>query len=224
MMKKIACWSGSMRKEVVLIRHGETEWNAQLRWQGHTDIPLNSNGVQQAESLAEELRSFALDVLFSSDLVRAYQTSKIISARLDLPIFTSDGLREVDVGAAEGLGYDETVKRFGEESISRWRSSLPVDLSFAFPDGETKLEALERVQRAIGDFLQNTGAVRVAIVSHGMLIRTFLQHIFPELDMPSVLSNCGYVPLSYELPESGWSLRDDVSLSSTEPLPGRRSQ
>jgi len=89
-----------MHKKVILIRHAETDWNAQLRWQGHTDIPLNSNGIRQAESLAEDLRNFAPHVLFSSDLVRAYQTSEIIAARLNLPVFTSDGLREVDVGAA----------------------------------------------------------------------------------------------------------------------------
>jgi len=199
-----------MHKKVILIRHAETDWNAQLRWQGHTDIPLNSNGIRQAESLAEDLRNFAPHVLFSSDLVRAYQTSEIIAARLNLPVFTSDGLREVDVGAAEGLGYEETLERFGHEAIARWRSSQPAELSFAFPEGETKLEALERVQRVIEEFLRGIGAERVAIVSHGMLIRTFLHHLFPQLDMPSVLNNCGYVVIDYELSKGDWSLlRDD---------------
>jgi broad specificity phosphatase PhoE len=170
---------------------------------------LNSNGIRQAESLAEDLQKSAPDVVFSSDLVRAYQTSKIIAARLNLPVFTSCGLREVDVGAAEGLGYEQTVERFGHEAIARWRSLQPAELSFAFPEGETKQEALERAKKVIVDFLQGRGEERVAIVSHGMLIRTFLHHLFPHLDMPSVLSNCGYVTVDYELSAGEWSLLGD---------------
>jgi broad specificity phosphatase PhoE len=211
-----------MKKEVVLIRHGETDWNAQLRWQGHTDIPLNANGIRQAESVAEQLQDARLQVLFSSDLARAHQTSEIISARLDLPVFTSDRLREVHVGAAEGLSYDETFIRFGQRSIERWRSMHPADWSFAFPNGETKGEARARVQQAIPEFLHSTGAKRVAVVSHGMLIRIFLHHHFPQMEMPSVLVNCGCVPLIYTASLKDWTVRDDCTLSLADSLAGGR--
>ena len=206
-----------MRKEVILIRHGETDWNAQQRWQGHTDVPLNAQGIQQAESVAEELRKYALDVLFSSDLARAHQTAQIIAKRQELKIFTTNRLREVDVGAAEGLGYEEAVERFGQKSILRWRSVLPVDLEFAFPGGETKLEAVRRAYRVIENFLHSIGAKRVGIVSHGMLIRTFLNYLFPQLDIPTVLPNCGYFPLSYDVSERVWYSGADDPASSDPP-------
>lgn len=200
-----------MRKQVLLIRHGETEWNAKRRWQGHTDVPLNARGIQQAESLADELGHHALDVLFSSDLARAYQTAKIIANPLELPVLTSDGLREVDVGSAEGLGYEDTVARFGEDAIARWRSLLPEDLDFAFPEGETKSEALVRTRGAIESFLHSNESRRVGVVSHGMLIRTFLSGLFPNLELPSVLPNCGYVALSYQPGPKTWSLNDSAT-------------
>jgi len=200
-----------MHKQVLLIRHGETEWNAKRRWQGHTDVPLNARGIQQAESLADELQYYALDALFSSNLARAYQTAKIVSEPLELPVFTSDGLREVDVGSAEGLGYEETVTLFGEESIARWRSLLPEDLEFSFPEGETKLEALLRTRRAIEGFLHSNELRKVGVISHGMVIRTFLNCLFPHLDLPTVLPNCGYVSLSWGAGEDAWSLNDGVT-------------
>ena len=198
-----------MQKEVVLVRHGETDWNAQQRWQGHSDVPLNAQGIRQAEEVAEELRPYDLEVLLSSDLARAHQTAQIIARRKTVPIVTSDKLREVHVGKAEGLGYREALDRFGPESILRWRSLLDSDLEFSFPEGETKLDALKRALGAMGEFLQDLDATRVGIVSHGMLIRTFLHYLFPQLELPTVLPNCGYVSLTYEMSARHWSLSDN---------------
>lgn len=208
-----------MLKEVVLVRHGETDWNAQQRWQGHSDVPLNPEGIRQAEKVAEELRQYNLEVLLSSDLARAHQTAQIIARKQAVPIVTSDKLREVHVGGAEGLGYQEALDRFGREAILRWGSVLQSDLEFAFPQGETKLKAVKRALRVTGEFLQNVGATRVGIVSHGMLIRTFLHYLFPQLKIPSVLPNCGYFTLAYEVSRQKWSLSADCALVEAGPIP-----
>ena len=200
-----------MRKKVLLIRHGETDWNAQQRWQGHSDVPLNTQGVLQAEEAAERMRQYNLEVLLSSDLVRARQTAEIIANKHSVPIVTTEHLREVHVGSAEGLGYRESLDLFGIESIVRWRSLERSDLDFAFPEGETKLEALRRALDATEEFLQEKGATRVGVISHGMLIRTFLQYHFPKLQIPSVLPNCSYFVLAYEVSRRKWTLSDNGS-------------
>lgn len=195
-----------MCKTVVLIRHGETDWNAEQRWQGHCDVPLNQTGVAQAKKLSDDLRCFELEVLLSSDLARAHETAQIIAQRLRIQVFNTRQLREVNVGAAEGLGYQEVILRFGMIAIERWRSIQSEDLSFAFDGGETKLEAVRRAEAAVGSFLAKTSAKCVGIVSHGMLIRTLVHYLIPELEEALPVKNCAYYVLSYDPFLPGWEL------------------
>src|SRR5262249_4760161 len=97
-----------------LFRHGETDWNREGRLQGHTDTPLNATGVAQAERLSESLRPHRLDAVVSSDLSRALTTAQIVADALRVPLLVDPGLRETDVGAAEGLLWAEARVRFGE--------------------------------------------------------------------------------------------------------------
>src|SRR5437764_2337856 len=85
-----------------LFRHGETDWNREGRLQGHTDTLLNATGLAQAEALSETLRQHRLDAVLSSDLLRASTTGRIVADALGVPLFTDAGLRETNVGAAEG--------------------------------------------------------------------------------------------------------------------------
>ena len=91
------------RRILFLFRHGETDWNREGRLQGHTDTPLNATGLAQAEALAETLRPHRLDAVVSSDLMRAWTTARIVAGALGLPLLADPGLRETNVGAAEGL-------------------------------------------------------------------------------------------------------------------------
>ena len=116
-----------------LFRHGETDWNREGRLQGHTDTPLNATGLAQAQALAESLRPHRLDAVVSSDLARARTTAQIVAEALRVPLFIEAGLRETDVGAAEGLLWAEAKARFGEGLTERWFS----DGDVAFPGGET---------------------------------------------------------------------------------------
>ena len=92
------------RRVLYLTRHGETDWNVAGRWQGHTDIPLNSRGHAQAGAIAEALARVGLVAVVSSDLSRAYDTARIVTERLGLPLPHRDaGLRERAFGPFEGL-------------------------------------------------------------------------------------------------------------------------
>ncbi len=113
---------GDDRRILFLFRHGETDWNREGRLQGHTDTPLNATGLAQAEALAETLRPHRLDAVVSSDLMRAWTTARIVAEALGLPLLADPGLRETNVGAAEGLLWIEAKVRFGESLTQRWYS------------------------------------------------------------------------------------------------------
>src|SRR6185437_6606991 len=93
---------------LLLVRHGETDWNAERRYQGHADVPLNDRGVEQARELAEQLAGERIDAIYSSDLSRAHATAEIVGERLGVPVVTDPDLREIDVGAVEGLTFEES--------------------------------------------------------------------------------------------------------------------
>src|SRR5271166_6747038 len=114
-----------------LFRHGETDWNRAGRLQGHTDTPLNATGLAQAQALAERLRPHQLDAVVSSDLARAWTTARIVAEGLCVPLISEPGLRETNIGEAEGLYWPEVKSRFGEALTERWFT----DDDAAFPGG-----------------------------------------------------------------------------------------
>jgi len=92
---------------LLLVRHGETNWNAERRWQGHADVPLNDRGRKQARTLAEQLAGERIDVIYTSDLSRARDTADAVGARLGVEVVVDPDLREIDAGAIEGLTAEE---------------------------------------------------------------------------------------------------------------------
>ena len=142
------------RLTLFLFRHGETDWNREGRLQGHTDTQLNANGIAQAEALAQRLLAHRLDALVSSDLSRALTTARIIGEILNVPVITDHGLREVSVGLAEGMLWEEAKARFGAELTERWYS----DDNVAFPGGETGAATLTRGLAAIRRFADSLSA------------------------------------------------------------------
>src|SRR5262245_65615545 len=98
--------------ELLLTRHGETDWNREHRVQGHTDVPLNENGREQARALAERLVDVPLAAIYASDLARARETAEIVARRLGLGVVLDPGLREKNFGSWEGLTDVEIAERF----------------------------------------------------------------------------------------------------------------
>src|SRR5213082_1136682 len=105
--------------EILLVRHGETEWNRESRFQGHADPSLNELGREQAAELAAALAGERLAAVYSSPLRRALETAQIIAAPHRLDAVPVDGLREVDVGSWQGLTRDEVEHRFPQQ-FRRW--------------------------------------------------------------------------------------------------------
>jgi probable phosphoglycerate mutase len=103
---------------LLLIRHGETDWNAEHRWQGHADVPLNARGRDQAKALAEELAPEGVDAIYASDLSRARDTAEIVGERLGVPVVLDPDLREIDVGSWDG----EPHERHGERILRAVRT------------------------------------------------------------------------------------------------------
>ncbi|HJV84829.1 MAG TPA: histidine phosphatase family protein [Noviherbaspirillum sp.] len=153
--------------EILLIRHGETAWNARKRLQGHLDIPLNAEGEMQAAALGLALMDEPLDAIISSDLQRARQTAKAIAAPRGMEVQVDAGLRERCYGAFEGMLYAEIGQRY-PEAYAAWQSR---DIDARFPHGVHAAETMrEFFQRAVGTItrIASEGKYRkVALVAHG---------------------------------------------------------
>ncbi len=152
--------------ELVLIRHGETDWNLEGRYQGQSDVPLNERGVQQAEQVAKRLQGQPLEAIYSSDLSRARQTAEALARMTGAPLHLDPRLREIDQGRWEGMLFEDIRQRFAEAFERRKRDPLQV----APPGGETVGQLQQRVLQAVREVLQSHPSGRVAIVSHGLAL------------------------------------------------------
>lgn len=158
--------------ELVLIRHGQTAWNAEKRLQGHLDIPLNAVGVQQAELLALALQAEPPDVVISSDLQRACATARPLAQVAAVEPIIDTALRERCFGAFEGLRYDEIGRHFPDAYLA-WQTR---DVDARFPAGvhrstmhiaETLREFSQRAVASVLGHLQRHRGKKIAIVTHG---------------------------------------------------------
>ena len=177
-----------------LFRHGETDWNRQGRLQGHTDTPLNATGLVQAEALTERLRPHRLDAVVSSDLARAWTTGWIVAEGLGVPLISEPGLREANIGEAEGLYWPEVKSRFGETLTERWFT----DDDAAFPGGETGLETRSRGLAALRRFITEQPYRRVGVSTHGAMVRQLMKHALPSGSPPARTRNTVLYILQYE--------------------------
>ena len=152
--------------ELVLIRHGETDWNRELRWQGQTDVPLNSTGMRQAQAAAEGLRGTKLEAIYSSDLQRARQTAEAVAAATGAYVRQDRRLREIGLGDWEGMTFDEIHRRDGG-ALDLFRGD-PVNSRA--PGGESVPEVRRRVLACLQDILRAFPRGSVAVVSHGLAL------------------------------------------------------
>lgn len=186
---------------LILVRHGETDWNMQRRFQGQLDIPLNSKGQWQARQAAQALVGQPIDTLFSSDLLRAQATAKSIADACGCVVQTDSRLREKGFGAWEGLTYAEIMER-DAEGYKRWREDPSI---YTPSDGEGLGAATQRVVRAWQEIKQ-VAAQTVVLVSHGGTLRILLRHLL------------GLMPESY------WEIKlDNASLSYLQICPAENT-
>jgi broad specificity phosphatase PhoE len=155
-----------------LVRHGQTDWNVEGRWQGHADPPLNPLGVKQTRILAEGLTHIRFDAIFSSDLDRAYETACAVGDRQGIKVQIEARLREINLGEWEGLTSDEIRKRYPAE----WQDRQLNPLKARAPGGESLLELAERVIPAITDIVRMHPNELVLVVSHGLALAVVVGH------------------------------------------------
>ena len=151
---------------LILIRHGQTDWNAESRWQGQADVPLNSRGLEQAEHLAADLAEAGIQAVYASDLLRARQTVQPLGRVTGLPVSIDPRLREINVGEWQGLLVDEIAARYGE--LFRSRQADPS--AFTPPGGETIEQVQQRAYSMLDEILKCHPHETVAIVAHGFVI------------------------------------------------------
>ncbi|WP_077001606.1 histidine phosphatase family protein [Variovorax sp. KK3] len=153
-----------MSIELILIRHGETDWNRELRFQGHIDVPLNDTGHEQARRLGLRMASETRAThLVSSDLMRAQQTATPTAQQLGLDILTSVALREQHFGIVEGMRAEEIQAQHPRA----WEDWLKFSEDHAMPEGETPRQFHARTMETLGKLAAEYDGRTVIVVTHG---------------------------------------------------------
>jgi alpha-ribazole phosphatase/probable phosphoglycerate mutase len=155
---------------IYLVRHGETEWNASLKYQGQTDVPLSEVGRKQAVLLGKRLAASKFDGFYASDLTRAYETAEIISTYHNQQIKRIPALREINFGLWEGLDYKEIRGKYPEEIKQWWNEPLLARI----PGGETMDEMINRTITALRTIVESHSKGNIAVISHGGVIRSIV--------------------------------------------------
>lgn len=153
-----------------LVRHGQTDWNKMRRYQGHSNIPLNYNGIKEANILASILEGENIDKIYSSDLKRALQTALIIGDKVGLEVEIRKQLREINFGHWEGKTYEEIMQKDGT-SYQAW---LDNPFKVAPPGGENLASVYRRVEHFLKEIEDSMFFRNYVVVTHGGIIGLIL--------------------------------------------------
>ncbi|NJK80601.1 MAG: histidine phosphatase family protein [Chloroflexaceae bacterium] len=189
---------------LLMIRHGETDWNVTLQYQGHAQVPLNQRGREQARRVAKRLRRYEAIALYGSDLPRAWETAAIIGEEINLPRQARPELREIDVGQWEGLTPEELYRRFPDHMQEYERDPARV----VRLGGESYAQLQERALLWLKEVeAHHKPGETIIAVSHGGTIRALLCHVI-GLDLAYFgrmwIENGSITELRYKAP--GWRL------------------
>jgi 2,3-bisphosphoglycerate-dependent phosphoglycerate mutase len=154
---------------ILLVRHGETDWNRERRIQGQSDPPLNDLGREQSRTLAGRLASEEIDAIYSSDLRRARETAEILADELGQPVVLDPELRELDFGPWEGHTVDELHARF-PEAFERWLAGGVAEWN----GGETHDAMADRIRGAVRRLAATHAGESILLVAHGGPVRVLL--------------------------------------------------
>ena len=208
-----------MANTIILWRHGQTDWNVQNKFQGHTDIPLNAVGEYQATHAARLVVDMKPTAIISSDLMRAQKTAQALSDINGLPIHVDARLRETNCGKWEGLTGEE-IRAVDFENLKEW--SLCGD-NPAGGTGDRRSEVGARAKAAIEDYLAGRDGQMLVVATHGGTARAIIG-MYLELPIPywskiGGLSNASWSVLSHT--PKGWLLTEHNAGSIPEPVLGQ---
>ena len=183
--------------QVYLVRHGETQWNAERRIQGQSDSPLTEKGVQQAWQVAERARTLGITHVITSDLGRTQQTARIIADACGCDVMLEPRLRELDMGVLEKRHIDTLT-----ETEEGWRRTLVNGTEDGrIPEGESMQELSVRMHAALAECLKLPAGSRPLLVSHGIALGCLVSTI---LGLPAYaerrlrLRNCSISRIDYQ--------------------------
>lgn len=173
--------------KLLLIRHGQTDWNLLGKYQGQTDIALSGEGIRQVDLLAQNFPVDTLDIIYTSDLQRAVMTAERLAEKFSAPLYADKALRELNFGAWEGLTYQEIAERWPQEVKNLFGAPEKLQI----PEGETFLMLQRRAMNKIHEIRAENEGKNVAVVAHGAISKAILTALL-------------HIPLHYV-----WTLRQD---------------
>lgn len=164
-----------------IIRHAETEYNNKEIYVGKEDVSINKIGIRQAHCLGKLLKKENLDLLVTSSMIRAKETANIINQYVKKDMIVDDRFAEVDIGAYEGLTSGEILKmikdRYGGDTYKFYNDQ--------FPGGEKSKDVEERVYQGLNNIKKNYPDKRIALVTHGFIIRVINKYFNPAILFPN---------------------------------------
>ena len=178
---------------VLLIRHGQSEGNAEGRFGGHTSTPLSTRGRLQAEATARALSSENISAIYSSDLPRAVETAMPLARLRNLDVERTSAFRERSVGVMEGLTFEEAAAQHPEQ----YGALIRRDMDHVLLGGESYRQMLDRAARQLDEAIERHRGERIAIFSHTGTICILALHLMGALDAPELkpvwiaTANCG---------------------------------
>ena len=191
------------RTEVILIRHGETVWNLERRYQGQLDSPLTERGVQQSEAIADRLRDRPFDHLYASDLGRTWQTAAPTTAATGRAAIPEPRLRERHFGIFHGLDRT-TIRQRYPEAHRKYTSDDP---DYAVPEGESLRQLHQRTVSCLEELAERHASQRLVLISHGGALAALLRHVIGipiAAPRPFKLFNAAFNLIVYE--EGSWQI------------------
>lgn len=162
--------------EIFFVRHGQTDWNLNRKWQGWIDIPLNGEGQRQAH--ARRIHLPPVHRVIASPLSRAYETARILAGHENIE--THLDLREINLGDAEGISMEEIPVRFGSQAMDMWVDYSEIGMQYGFPNGESKKDLFRRIDRFLNS-LEYRHQEKLLVVTHGIWIRNLIWKLNQEV-------------------------------------------
>ncbi|WP_338974769.1 histidine phosphatase family protein [Fusobacterium vincentii] len=187
--------------EIYFVRHGQTIWNVEKRFQGLSDSPLTELGITQAKLLGEKLKDIKFDKFYSTSLKRANDTANYIKGNREQKVEIFDDFVEISMGDMEGIQQEEFKKLYPEQVKNFFFNQLEYNPS-SFK-GESFLEVRERVAKGLDKFIKlNQDYERVLVVSHGATLKTLLHYIsgkdISTLSDEAIPKNTSYTIVKYQ--------------------------
>ena len=203
---------------VLLIRHGQSEGNAERRFGGHTATPLSPRGRRQAQATARALKDEELTAIYSSDLARALETAEPLAKVTGLPVHSTTAFRERSVGVMEGLTFESAAQQHPEQ----YAALLRRDFEHVLTGGESYRQLLDRAWQKLDEIIEQNSGGKIAVFSHTGTICILALHLMGALDAPELKpvwitsANCGVT--RFELRDDG--LVRVLTLNDTRHLSG----